>query len=143
MHFNQRFIIAFAIAFCIIPVVTVATPNNADSGNDTGLYGFNQYLGSTPFISLLNSPPEIGPLNPWIWVFDIDSKPITYFPITEDYIYKENDTTCSNCLAVPPVSFADPLKEEQYMPAPLKIKSGPGPFKESGFIDWGYPITWP
>ena len=135
--FNYRCIIAATvIALCIMGVITVIAENAAGntqftenpssffspSPSQSNQYADSQFPESSPHIHL-HTAPVIAPsyTNLWDFSFDLTGTPTDYRKEFEDriqqgdYIYRENDTTCGNCVPVPGGSSAYSWQKNQYI----------------------------
>lgn len=147
-----RIIVAISVIFCLTAVVAVTTANTAYNTpsiegsrspffpppNQFNQNSDNQSLESSSFIDL---HPSIEIPIPHLFMgdfsFDLYGERIIYLPedtsFPEEYNYNGSITVCGNCGPVPPGSFVDPLREDQYMPAPLEPLTGQSPFIEEAW----------
>ena len=152
MFKSYRIIVAIIVIFCLTAVIAVTAANTAyitpfiegsrspffPPPNQFNQNSDNQSLESSSFIDL---HPSIEIPIPHLFMggftFDLYGEPTIYvhddlsFP--EEYIYNGSITVCGNCGPVPPGNFADPLREDRFMPTPQTIYSGPGPFMEKAW----------
>jgi hypothetical protein len=150
MSSYQRFLAAFVVAFCLTGVVAVTAANNAyknpfiegsqspfSLSNQLNQNSDNLPIEPSPFVDLLSPVIPTSHLFMRGFSFDLYGEPTVYtnedLSYPEDYIYNGSITVCGNCGHVPPGSFSDPLREDQYMPAPVKPLIGQSPFMEEAW----------